>query len=393
MLIEKAPMGWNSWNTFGSNISDQLIRDTAKIMKEKGYLEAGYEYIVIDDCWSLRERDENGRLVPDPEKFPHGMKDLSDYVHSLGFKFGMYSCAGVRTCAGYPSSFDHEFVDAKTFAEWGVDYLKYDFCNFPASADCKNRYATMSLALKASGRDIVFSACNWGVEEPWKWMKSIGVHLYRSTGDIFDNFKSYSEIVKSQLDNFCMSGSSCFNDIDMLTVGMYGKGNVGLGNACGDEEYRTQFALWCMLSAPLMLGGDVRNLNDFCYDLVLNKDLLRINQDAESRPPYVVYRGRVINTDWDEETKTGWHEFQDCGFTMFKHLSDNEFAIGYFNFAPMRGEIPLTFADAGLPYGSNIGLELKDVFTGENLGIKRDYFNLVVPAHGCRVFIAKMKEC
>lgn len=391
--IAKAPMGWNSWNTFGDKISDELIRQTALTMKEQGYLEAGYEYIVIDDCWLLRERDAEGRLVPDPAKFPHGMKALSDYVHSLGFKFGMYSCAGVRTCAGYPSSFDHEFVDAKTFAEWGVDYLKYDFCNFPSSADCKNRYATMSMALKASGRDIIFSACNWGTYEPWKWMKSLGAHLYRSTGDIQDNFKSFSEIVKSQLDNFCMSGPDCFNDIDMLTVGMYGKGNVALGDACTDEDYRTQFALWCMLSAPLMLGGDVRNMNDFCKELCLNKALLRINQDIEARPPYIVYRGRVISEGWDDADQRWWRDYQDCGFTMFKHLSDNEFAIAYFNFAPREGEIPFTFADAGLPYGSNFGLELTDAITGENMGIKRDYFNLKVPGHGCRVFLAKLKEC
>lgn len=391
MRIETAPMGWNSWNTFGPNISDSLIRETALAMKEQGYLEAGYEYIVIDDCWSLRERDENGRLVPDPEKFPNGMKALSDYVHSLGFKFGMYSCAGVRTCAGYPSSFDHEFIDAKTFAEWGVDYLKYDFCSFPASADCKTRYAMMSLALKASGRDIVFSACNWGMHEPWKWMKSIGVHLYRSTGDIFDNFRSTTDIVKSQLENFCMSGTDCFNDIDMLTIGMYGKGNVAVGNTNGDEEYRTEFALWCMLSAPLMLGGDVRNLNPFCKELVLNPGLLRINQDAECRPPYPVYRGRVINTDYDEATGTGWHEYPDDGLTLFKHLSGNEFAVGYFNFAPKRAEVPFTFADAGLPYTSGVALEMTDVFTGETTGPVRDYMNLVVPAHGCRVFLARMK--
>lgn len=393
MHVERAPMGWNSWNTFGSNISDELIRETARIMKEKGYLDAGYEYIVIDDCWSLKERDENGRLVPDPAKFPYGMKALSDYVHSLGFKFGMYSCAGVRTCAGYPSSFDHEFVDAKTFAEWGVDYLKYDFCSFPASADCKTRYSTMSLALKASGRDIMFSACNWGMEEPWKWMKSIGVHLYRSTGDIFDNFQSTTDIVKSQLDKFCMSGADCYNDIDMLTVGMYGKGNVAVGKTNGDEEYRTEFALWCMLSAPLMLGGDVRNLNEFSEKLVLNKGLLRINQDEENRPPYVVYRGRVINNEYDAETNSWWREYQDCGFTLFKHLSGNEFAVGYFNFAPKSGEVPFTFADVGLPYGSNIGLEMTDVFTGETTGLLRDYYNINIPAHSCRVFIARMKEC
>ena len=181
MILSTPPMGWNSWNTFGSQISDSLIRETALAMKEQGYLDAGYRYIVIDDCWSLRERDSEGRIVPDPAKFPNGMKDLADYVHSLGFKFGMYSCAGVQTCAGYPSSFDHEYVDAQTFADWGVDYLKYDFCNFPASADGRNRYATMSMALKATGRDILFAACNWGSGEPWKWMKSIGVHMYGVT--------------------------------------------------------------------------------------------------------------------------------------------------------------------------------------------------------------------
>ena len=143
----------------------------------------------------------------------------------------MYSCAGVRTCAGYPSSYDHEFVDAATFAGWGVDFLKYDFCNFPTTGDCRMRYQMMSMALKASGRDILFSACNWGVEEPWHWMRSVGAHMYRSTGDIQDNFVSFTDIVKSQLDKFCDSAPGCYNDIDMLTVGMYGKGNVGLGHA------------------------------------------------------------------------------------------------------------------------------------------------------------------
>lgn len=388
MKLLTPPMGWNSWNTFGNNISDELIRSTARTMKEKGYLEAGYDYIVIDDCWSLKERDEQGRLVPDPEKFPHGMKALADYVHSLGFKFGMYSCAGVRTCAGYPSSFDHEFVDAKTFAEWGVDYLKYDYCNFPASADGMNRYATMSMALKASGRDILFAACNWGSDKPWGWMKSLGAHMYRSTGDIQDNFKSFSDIARSQIDNFCMSGHDCYNDIDMLTVGMYGKGNVALGQACTDEEYQTQFALWCMLGAPLMLGGDVRSMNDFCHALVLNKNLLRINQDSECRPPYIAYKGRVIYNGPD--VPGGWEEYPDTGLTMFKHLSDHEFAIGYFNFAPKPGEVPFTFADVGLPYGSQVALALTDAVTGVDLGLVRDYYNLVVPAHGCRILLAKL---
>ena len=390
MNILTPPMGWNSWNTFGNDISDELIRTTARAMKDKGYLDAGYRYIVIDDCWSLMERDAQGRLVPDPAKFPHGMKALADYVHDLGFRFGMYSCAGVRTCAGYPSSFDHEFIDAKTFAEWGVDYLKYDFCNFPSSAEGKNRYATMSMALKASGRDILFAACNWGVDKPWQWMKSLGAHMYRSTGDIQDNFKSFSSIALSQLDNFCMSGQDCFNDIDMLTVGMYGKGNVALGRACTDEEYQTQFALWCMLGAPLMLGGDVRAMNGFCERLVLNKNLLRINQDSECRPPYVAYRGRVFYNGPDAENH--WEEYPDGGLTLFRHLSGNEFAIGYFNLSPRSAEIPFTFADAGLPYGSGVALELTDAITGEKLGVRRDYCNFWLEAHCSRVLLARLVQ-
>lgn len=390
MNILTPPMGWNSWNTFGNDISDELIRTTARAMKDKGYLDAGYRYIVIDDCWSLMERDAQGRLVPDPAKFPHGMKALADYVHDLGFLFGMYSCAGVRTCAGYPSSFDHEFVDAKTFAEWGVDYLKYDFCNFPSSAEGKNRYATMSMALKASGRDILFAACNWGVDKPWQWMKSLGAHMYRSTGDIQDNFKSFSSIALSQLDNFCMSGQDCFNDIDMLTVGMYGKGNVALGRACTDEEYQTQFALWCMLGAPLMLGGDVRAMNGFCEKLVLNRNLLRINQDSECRPPYVAYRGRVFYNGPDAENH--WEEYPDGGLTLFRHLSGNEFAIGYFNLSPRPAEIPFTFADAGLPYGSGVALELTDAITGEKLGVRRDYCNFWLEAHCSRVLLARLVQ-
>lgn len=138
----------------------------ADTLVSRGYRDAGYEYLVIDDCWSLRDRNDAGLLVPDPEKFPSGMKAVADYVHAKGLKFGMYSCAGVMTCAGYPSSYDHEFTDAETFASWGVDFLKYDFCNFPETGDCRTRYQTMSMALKSTGRPILFSACNWGRRGP-----------------------------------------------------------------------------------------------------------------------------------------------------------------------------------------------------------------------------------
>ncbi|MBE6597807.1 MAG: glycoside hydrolase family 27 protein, partial [Ruminococcaceae bacterium] len=191
MLAQTPPMGWNSWNTFGENINEQVIRETADAIVEKGLRDAGYEYVVIDDCWAMRDRDENGRLVPDPVKFPSGMKALSDYVHSKGLKFGIYSCAGYRTCADYPGSFDHEFEDAQTFADWGVDFLKYDYCNKPKLANGPILYNRMSMALKATGREILFSACNWGSDEVHKWIRSTGTHMYRSTPDILDNPQSY----------------------------------------------------------------------------------------------------------------------------------------------------------------------------------------------------------
>ena len=374
MLAKRPPMGWNSWNTFGRDINENLIKETADIMVEQGYLAAGYEYLVIDDCWSKMERDENGRLVADPEKFPSGMKAVADYVHSKGLKFGMYSCASVRTCAGYPSSYDHEYVDAQTFADWGVDFLKYDFCNFPETGDCVGRYLQMSMALKATGRDILFSACNWGSKEPWKWMNSIGAHMYRSTGDIQDNYQSFKNIALSQVDNLCMSGPGSFNDPDMLIVGMYGKGNVGFGG-CTDEEYRTHFALWCLFGVPLMMGCDIRNVNETSKALMLNKELIAIDQDEECRPP------RLVNRCGDD------HYF------FMRLLSNDEIVLAHFNFGDENGPTWLysgAFADLGLPYGCGYGLELTDVFTGENLGVKRDYFLPSVNAHGCKMYKGKL---
>ena len=235
MIAKKPPMGWNSWNTFGDKINEQLIKEMADRIVEDGYRDLGYEYVIIDDCWSLRERVD-GKLVADPALFPNGMKALADYIHSKGLKFGMYSCAGTKTCAGYPSSYGHEFSDAKQFAEWGVDYLKYDFCNFPVSGDAKNAYLTMAMALRSTGRDILFAACNWGMYDPSGWMRSHGAHSYRSTGDIFDGPKSYKDLFISQVENVENNAPGCWNDMDMLIVGMHGNGNVGIGG-CSDLQY------------------------------------------------------------------------------------------------------------------------------------------------------------
>ena len=394
MLAQRPPMGWNSWNTFGKDINETLIFQIADTLVEKGYRDAGYEYLIIDDCWSLKERDAAGNLVPDPEKFPHGMKTVADYVHSKGLKFGMYSCAGILTCAGYPSSYDHEFQDAALFAEWGIDYLKYDYCNFPKNADCVNRYQTMSMALKTTGRDILFAACNWGSENSWNWMRSIGAHTYRSTGDIFDNFRSFMGIFQSQLEHLCQSGPYCFNDMDMLTVGMYNQGNVAIGKPCTDSEYRMQFSLWCLAGTPLIMGSDIRNIPPQMERLLLNKKLIAINQDPECRPPYLVGKRSVMvpeeNTD---EAIEPLRMVKDKLLTFIKHLSNQEFAIAYYNLHEEEQEMNCIFADVGLPYASGYGFDMTDVFTGEHIGIKRDYHIVSVPGHDCRLFCCRLVNC
>ena len=371
MLSKTPPMGFNTWNTFGENINEKIIKETADAMVEKGLLDAGYEYLVIDDCWSERERDlESGKIVPDKIKFPNGMKAVSDYVHSKGLKFGMYSCAGTRTCADYPGSFDHEFLDAETFAEYGADFLKYDFCFKPDSANGPLLYRKMGMALRACGREILYSACNWGNDDVNTWIRSAGAHMYRSTGDINDSFVSMRDISTSQIDNLAYSAPGCFNDIDMLTIGMYGKGNVG-SCGCNDTDYKTQFAIWCMFSAPLMLGGDIRTLNENMLELVKNKRLIRINQDEESRPAFVV-------------SKQGKDRL-----VFAKLLSNNEVAILFVNLSDNDSKINFFFENLGIPAASGYGLEMLDAFSGENLGVKKEFMRIEVEAHGCECFICK----
>ncbi len=393
MIAAKPPMGWNSWNTFGKDIDEELIFQIADTMVERGYRDAGYEYLVIDDCWSLPERDRDGNLAPDPIKFPHGMKAVADYVHKAGLKFGMYSCAGIRTCANYPASYDHEFQDARQFAEWGVDYLKYDYCNFPKNADGINRYHTMSMALKASGREICFAACNWGHHDAWNWMRSIGAHMYRSTGDIFDNFRSFMGIFQSQLEHLCQSGPYCFNDMDMLTVGMYNEGNAAIGKPCTDGEYRMQFSLWCLCGVPLMIGADIRKLSSEMQKLLLNQELISIDQDLECRPPFLVGKRSVMVPEEDKENAVEpLRAVKDQLYTFIKHLSDNEFVIAYYNLFEEEREISCIFADAGVPYTSGYGFVMKDIFTGEDLGLKKDYYIVSVPGHDCKLFRCRLEK-
>ena len=374
MLVNRPPMGWNTWNTFGTNITDQLIRESTDAFLKLGLKDAGYTYVVIDDCWSKKVRNpETDRLEAEPAKFPNGMKAVADYVHDKGLKFGMYSCAGQRTCADYPGSFDHEFLDAETFASWGVDYLKYDFCYKPNGIDGPLLYKRMGMALRASGRDILFSACNWGSDDVWSWIRSTGAHMYRSTGDIFDNPESYRNIALSQLEKLGTSAPQCYNDIDMLTVGMYGKGLVGT-TGCSEADYNSQFALWCMYSAPLMLGCDIRTMDEKTLKLVTNKDLIRIDQDQEARPPMAVF-----------------HPWNKKMLTLFKHLDDGTYALGFFNMGEEDGETYVTFSDFGLPASAKYDVHVRGVLNGDERTC-REYMRVSVPAHDCKVYFAELKK-
>ncbi len=374
MLAKTPPMGWNSWNTFGPNINEALILETADALVEKGYLDAGYEYLVIDDAWMMRER-QNGALVPDPVKFPHGIKFVADYVHEKGLKFGIYSAAGTLTCQGYPGSFGHEYEDARQFADWGVDYLKYDLCHYPGCGDIKNSYITMSMALRSTGREILFAGCTCGQENPHNWMRSVGAHMYRSTGDITDNLQSIRNNAMSQLRSLSQSAPGCFNDIDMLVVGMKGNGHVSHTGGCTDRQYMLHFAMWCLWNSPLMIGGDVRNISEECRQILLNKTLIAIDQDEEARPPYYEERQRYA---------------ADGRLGFIKLLANGEMVLAYFNFSDCEDlMIPFYFDDYGISSGK-AGLDITDALTGEHIGIKHDSFCPVVPLQDFRIYKAKI---
>ena len=278
------PMGWNTWNTFAANISEDLVKQTADAMIANGMRDAGYRYIVLDDTWSALERDAAGNLVPDPKKFPGGMKALGDYLHAKGFLFGIYNCAGTRTCGGYPGGRGHEYQDALAYASWRVDYLKYDWCNH-GTADARETYKTMRDALNAAGRPVVFSLCEWGQNKPCEWAGDVG-HLWRTTGDIYDSYDGrkgwaygwkrildlqYSLVEGSGPDGIGKyAGPGHWNDPDMLEVG-----KEGLSYA----ESRAHFSLWCLIAAPLMAGNDVRHMTPEIRAILTDRDVLALDQD------------------------------------------------------------------------------------------------------------------
>lgn len=273
------PMGWNSWNKFACNVDDKMLMNIADAMVESGMRDAGYEYIIVDDCWH-GERDSLGFIHPNKEHFPSGMKALIDYIHSKGLKFGIYSCAGNTTCAGRPGSRGHEYQDAITYAQWGVDYLKYDWCD-TKGLNAEAAYTAMRDALYAAKRPIVFSLCEWGDNDPWKWGAEVG-HLWRTTGDIYDCFDcefkhdtwsawGVMKIVDMQKGLRKYAGPGHWNDPDMLEVG-----NGGMTV----NEDRAHFSMWCMLAAPLIAGNDLTNMSPETLGILTNADAIAIDQDS-----------------------------------------------------------------------------------------------------------------
>jgi alpha-galactosidase len=347
-LAKTPPMGWNSWNKFGCNVSELLIKEMADAMVASGMKDAGYQYIVIDDCWQV-SRDASGTIVADPKRFPSGMKALADYVHGKGLRFGLYSDAGAKTCEGRPGSNGFEVEDARQYAQWGVDYLKYDWCSTDG-VDPKIAYPTMRDALRATGRPIVLSMCEWGQSKPWTWARGVG-HLWRTTGDISDRWNSFTRLLDQQVGLEKFAGPGGWNDPDMLEVG-----NGGMTTA----EYRAHFSFWCLLAAPLMAGNDLRSMTPEIRDVLISKEIIAIDQDPLGT------QGLRVRDDGDLEV---WA----------KKLSDGAHAAILFNRDKEEQPIAVSWQEIGLPYDAEP--MVRDLWSKKDLGRMKSPLVVRVPPH------------
>jgi alpha-galactosidase len=349
------PMGWNSWNKFHCNVSEELIKGMADAMVSSGMKDVGYEYVVIDDCWQV-SRDANGNIVADPQRFPSGIKALADYVHSKGLKFGIYSDAGTQTCAHRPGSQGHEYQDALQYAGWGVDYLKYDWCN-TGKANAESAYTIMRDALKAAGRPMVFSLCEWGSNKPWLWAKDVG-NLWRTTGDISDCWEcekkrlGFVQIVDMQDGLETYAGPGHWNDPDMLEVG-----NGGMTTT----EYRSHFSFWCLLAAPLIAGNDLRNMSREAKEILMNREVIAVNQDA------LGMQGRRVRKQGNLDV---WA----------KQLKDGSRAVVLFNRGAAEEEMSVSWEELGYP--AHLSAKVRDLWAKKDLGQLMGSFSTKVDAHG-----------
>jgi alpha-galactosidase len=366
------PMGWNSFNTFGCEPTEALIKESADALVSTGLRDAGYEYLNIDDGWMAKERDAGGCLVVDPSKFPNGLACVADYAHERGLKIGVYLGAAIRTYGENMGSYGHARQDAFCIAGLGFDFLKYDYRDLPEDPpgrDVKREYEEMRDYLIEADRPMVFSLCEHGRSRPWEWAYQVG-HLWRSTPDIKDGYDGdikwgmgFNKIVDLNERLYPFAGPGYWNDPDMLVVGM--KGRIEWqGSGCTNAEYRSHFALWCLMAAPLFIGCDIRNMDDATREILLNKSLIAVNQDPLGIQGHVVRRDR----DFD---------------IWVKKLSGGSVAIGLYNRSLEKTEIAVNWRELGLTSESQ---KVRDLWTDEYLGSVRSGFIRLVEPHDCLVF-------
>jgi alpha-galactosidase len=363
-LARTPPMGWNSWNKFGCNVSEQLIKEVADALVSTGMRDAGYSYVVIDDCWQVG-RDAEGHIIPDPQRFPSGMKALADYVHAKGLKFGIYSDAGTQTCAKRPGSRGYEFQDARQYAAWGVDYLKYDWCS-TTTQNAQASYSIMRDALAQAGRPIVFSLCEWGTAKPWLWAGDVG-NLWRTTGDIQDCWDCKRDwggmgvvhIIDLQAGLEAYAGPGHWNDPDMLEVG-----NGGMTTT----EYRAHFSLWCILAAPLIAGNDVRHMPPETAEILMNREVIAVDQDA------LGLQGHRVKREGDFDV---WA----------KQLADGGRAVALLNRGATAHEMSVNWTEIGYP--NELSAAVRDLWAKKDLGRRNGSFSATVPSHGVRMIKIK----
>ena len=376
-LAPTPPMGWMTWNMFKGDISEQLIKETADAMVESGLRDAGYKYVFIDDLWQ-GGRDNRNNIIPDPKKFPNGIKALADYVHSKGLKLGIYSDAAQLTCGGCTASYGFEEQDARTFASWGVDYLKYDYCNAPEdSATARLRYKTMADALSKSGRDIVLGICEWGQRNGEEWCEHVGGQLWRTSSDVRDMWKDIVNQggagildiinVTAPLSKQVRHGQ--WPDMDMLVVGLNGKGGPSSdlgGVGCTYTEYQTQMSMWCMMSSVLALSNDLRHLTPEDKRILLNKEIIAIDQD-----PLGKAAERVVN---------------EAGHQVFvRPLANGSHAVAILNSGDKAQRLSVSFKQLGLTGKYTV----RDVWQHRDIARGATKWGGKVQAHETKVLVLR----
>jgi alpha-galactosidase len=367
-LAKSPPMGWNTWNKYACDIDENLIRASADALVNSGLSKAGYKYIVIDDCWH-GERDSLGFIQADKKRFPSGMKALANYIHSKGLKFGIYSDAGAKTCGGKPGSRGHEYQDALTYASWGVDYLKYDWCN-TEGLNAEGAYVTMRDALYHAGRPVVFSLCEWGDNKPWEWAATVG-HLWRTTGDIyhcFDCEKNHGtwsswgvlRILDMQQGLRKFAGPDRWNDPDMMEV----------GNGMTVNQDRAHFSMWCMLAAPLMAGNDIANMTKETVSILTNAEAIAIDQDTLGIQGFR-------------------YSVKDSVESWFKPLVNGDWALTFLNRAKQPRKVSFDWQTENITDElsgratdfSKVSYKLRDIWAKKEIGTTRKPLEKTVAAH------------